>query len=43
MDDSIEKEIQDKDLGRRIAKDNAKQKIWSLEGYVLRNSLHQNG
>lgn len=29
----------DRDLGRRIARDNAKQKIWALEGYALRNRL----
>lgn len=27
-------------LGRRIARDNAKNKIWSLEGYLLRQKLH---
>lgn len=27
------------ELGRRIARDNAKQKIWSLEGYQLRTKL----
>ena len=29
----------DADLGKRIARDNAKQKIWSLEGYLLRQKL----
>lgn len=29
----------DADLGRKIARDNAKQKIWALEGYALRNRL----
>lgn len=29
----------DKEIGRRIARDNARNKIWSLEGYVLRNQL----
>lgn len=28
-----------KELGERIARDNAKQKIWELEGYALRNKL----
>jgi len=28
-----------KELGERIARDNAKQKIWALEGYALRNKL----
>lgn len=30
----------DEGLGRKIAKENAKQKIWALEGYALRESLH---
>jgi hypothetical protein len=30
----------DEELGRKIARDNAKQKIWALEGYALRNKLH---
>lgn len=29
----------DADLGRKIARDNAKNKIWSLEGYLLRSQL----
>jgi hypothetical protein len=29
----------DTDLGRKIARDNAKQKIWALEGYALRDRL----
>jgi hypothetical protein len=28
------------DLGRKIARDNAKNKIWQLEGYLLRQKLH---
>lgn len=28
------------ELGERIARDNAKNKIWALEGYALRNSLN---
>jgi hypothetical protein len=31
----------DKDIGRRIAYDNARNKIWSLEGYLLRERLSQ--
>lgn len=27
------------ELGRKIARDNARQKIWALEGYALRNRL----
>lgn len=29
------------ELGRKIARDNAKNKIWSLEGYLLRQQLHE--
>jgi hypothetical protein len=29
----------DEAIGRRIAKDNARQKIWPLEGYLLRQKL----
>jgi len=29
----------DAELGRKIARDNAKQKIWALEGYALRDRL----
>ena len=28
------------DIGRKIARDNAKNKIWALEGYLLRDKLH---
>lgn len=31
----------DAELGRRIARENAKQKIWSLEGYLLKERLHR--
>lgn len=31
----------DVDLGRKIAADNARQKIWALEGYLLRSRLSQ--
>lgn len=27
------------EIGRKIARDNARNKIWALEGYVLRNKL----
>lgn len=30
----------DADLGRKIARENAKQKIWSLLGYALKDKLH---
>lgn len=29
------------DIGRKIAKDNARNKIWGLEGYLLRQRLHE--
>ena len=29
------------ELGRKIARDNAKNKIWSLEGYLLRQRLSE--
>jgi len=29
------------ELGRKIAKDNAKNKIWALEGYVLKQKLYE--
>lgn len=28
------------ELGRKIARENAKNKIWALEGYLLRQKLH---
>lgn len=28
------------ELGRKIARDNARNKIWTLEGYRLRQTLH---
>lgn len=33
----------DVDIGRNIAFDNAKQKIWPLLGYVLKQKLHERG
>lgn len=29
------------DLGKKIARDNAKQKIWALEGYLLKQCLYE--
>lgn len=29
----------DEEIGRKIARENARQKIWVLEGYTLRNAL----
>jgi hypothetical protein len=31
----------DKDIGRKIARDNARNKIWALEGYLLRQKLFE--
>ena len=31
----------DVELGKKIALDNAKQKIWMLEGYLLKNKLYR--
>jgi len=31
----------DPEIGRRIARDNARHKIWALESYLLRESLFQ--
>lgn len=31
----------DAELGRKIARDNAKNKIWVLEGYLLKQQLHE--
>ena len=28
------------ELGRKIARDNAKNKVWALEGYLLKQSLY---
>lgn len=32
----------DAETGRKVAYENAKQKIWALEGYLLRDFLHAN-
>jgi len=32
----------DEGLGRRVARESAVQKIWALEGYLLRQALHDN-
>lgn len=31
----------DVELGRKIARDNARNKIWAFEGYLLRQKLHE--
>lgn len=31
----------DADIGRKVARDSARQKIWALEGYLLKQSLYE--
>lgn len=31
----------DREIGEKIAKEDARQKIWSLEGYLLRQKLYE--
>lgn len=31
----------DVEIGRKIARQNAREKIWALEGYLLKQSLHE--
>lgn len=31
----------DEEIGRKIARENARNKIWQLEGYLLKQSLYQ--
>lgn len=31
----------DEELGRKVARQNARDKIWALEGYALRQKLHE--
>lgn len=33
----------DKEIGRKIARENARNKIWGLEGYLLRERLSEHG
>jgi hypothetical protein len=30
----------DESIGRKIARDNARNKVWALEGYLLKSKLH---
>lgn len=32
----------DADIGRKIARENARNKIWALEGYLLRSQIAEN-
>lgn len=36
---SVSTENFDKEIGRKIARENARNKIWQLEGYLLRSKL----
>ena len=31
----------DEEIGRKVARDNAKEKVWSLEGYRLKQKLYE--
>ena len=33
----------DQEIGRKISKDNAKEKIWALEGYLLKQQQFEKG
>ncbi len=33
----------DAEIGRKIARENAREKIWSLEGYLLRQKQYEKG
>lgn len=33
----------DKEIGRKIARDNARDKIWAFEGYLLKQKLYEEG
>ena len=37
----VSPENYDKEIGEKIAKDNAKEKIWLLEGYLLKQRLYE--
>lgn len=37
------KENFNEEIGRKIARENARNKIWALEGYLLRDRLHTTG
>ena len=38
---SVSLENFDEEIGRKIARDNAKNKIWMLEGYLLKQKLYE--
>ena len=31
----------DKEIGRKVARENAREKIWALEGYLLKETIYQ--
>jgi len=33
----------DEEIGRKIARENAREKIWALEGYLLKDKLYKDG
>lgn len=37
---AVSKENFDESIGRKIARENARNKIWTLEGYLLRDAIH---
>ena len=37
---SVSPENFDEEIGRKIARENARNKIWMLEGYLLKEKLH---
>lgn len=38
---AVSKENFDEEIGRKIARDNARDKIWALEGYLLKQKLYE--
>jgi len=37
---AVSKENFDKEVGRKVARENARDKIWALEGYLLKTKLN---
>ena len=37
----VSKDNFNQEIGNKIARDNAREKIWELEGYLLKEKLHQ--
>ena len=33
----------DKEIGRKVARENAREKVWALEGYLLKEKLYRAG